>query len=62
MLRAMMLHPKPLLLVLGLCLAACEEDGGGDLGAPCETDEDCMEGLACDLHGGVGSCQEPHEH
>lgn len=62
MLRAMKLWSTNLVIALGLLLGACEEDDGGDLGAPCEVDEDCMEGLACDVHDEAGSCQEPHDH
>lgn len=34
---------------------------GGVLGAPCEVDGDCADGLMCDRHAGGGSCQAPHE-
>jgi hypothetical protein len=35
---------------------------GGDIGSPCELEEHCAAGLTCDIHGGRGSCQEPHDH
>jgi hypothetical protein len=31
-------------------------------GAPCESDADCGEGLICDVHDGLGTCQEDHSH
>ena len=48
---------------LALLAPACGSDdgGGGDVGAPCDVDEDCAEGLSCDIHDGRGSCQKPHE-
>lgn len=43
-----------LLLVVG-----CAE---GVLGAPCDVDNDCDDGLTCDLHDAGGSCQAAHVH
>ena len=34
----------------------------GDIGAPCELEDHCAEGLICDFHDDYGSCQEPHGH
>lgn len=55
--------------VIGVCVVligvapVCEaEDGGGGLGFPCETDEDCEADLSCDVHDDIGSCQRPHVH
>lgn len=50
-------------LVLGFVgsFIACKDDGG-DVGAPCNEDDDCEADLACDVHEGHGSCQEPHDH
>lgn len=39
--------------------------GCGDnnsVGSPCDKDEQCGEGLVCDVHDGKGTCQEPHDH
>jgi hypothetical protein len=49
-------------LALVACLACGASDEGGDVGSPCEEDEDCQPGLLCDVHDGRGSCQEPHHH
>lgn len=56
------------LAVAGSVLAAWACDlggvggGSGGVGAPCEVDSDCGDGLTCDEHGGKGSCQKPHGH
>lgn len=42
--------------------ASCDSEEGNDLGGPCTVDEDCLTALVCDVHGGQGSCQRPHEH
>lgn len=58
------MHPfvRALPLLLALLGSACgSDDGGGELGAPCDVDDDCGEGLSCDVHDGRGSCQKPHE-
>lgn len=44
--------------LLLVSIAACKSPVGVD--DPCETTEDCDEGLECDLHEGEGTCQEPH--
>ena len=59
------MHPivRAFPLLLALSAQACgSDDGGGDLGAPCDVDEDCAGSLACDVHDGRGSCQKPHDH
>jgi hypothetical protein len=49
-------------LLLALLTPACgSDDGAGDVGAPCNSDEDCTDGLTCDVHDGRGSCQTPHD-
>ncbi|HEY6727436.1 MAG TPA: hypothetical protein VI197_25550 [Polyangiaceae bacterium] len=51
------------LAVVALLAQACGgEDSKGELGAPCAEDEDCADGLVCDVHDDRGSCQKPHEH
>lgn len=52
----------PLALGLLASFAACSDDDGGDVGAPCNVDADCASGLVCDEHEGQASCQEPHGH
>ncbi|KIG19020.1 hypothetical protein DB30_05924 [Enhygromyxa salina] len=37
-------------------------DSGDAVGKPCETAEDCDQGLICDVHDGQGTCQEDHGH
>lgn len=44
------------------CASDDGSDEGGDIGAPCELEEDCAAGLICDDHDGQGSCQEEHDH
>lgn len=34
----------------------------GALGAPCDVDNDCNDGLTCDQHDHGGSCQRAHVH
>ena len=48
-------------ILLMLTMAGC---GLGLIDDPCEQDEDCDEGLICDIHAGDedGTCQEPHMH
>jgi len=49
-------------LMTALLTPACSgEDGGGDIGAPCSSSEDCADNLECDVHDGQGSCQKPHD-
>lgn len=48
-------------LLAVFALAGCSDDPGG-VGTPCAEKEECAEGLACDVHDGAGTCQEPHEH
>lgn len=50
-----------LLASCGLLLGACSGEGGA-VGSPCEFAEECDSGLICDMHGGAGTCQKPHEH
>jgi len=46
-----------------LALPACgSEDSGGEVGAPCVDNDECVDGLECDIHDGRGSCQKPHDH
>ena len=52
----------PLALGLVASFLACSGDDGGDVGAPCNVDDDCAAGLVCDEHEGQASCQEPHGH
>ncbi len=48
--------------VLGLMVAACKDPGGGE-DAPCQTNDDCADGLTCDNHqGGTNTCQPNHDH
>lgn len=49
---------RPLLASLLFAIGCAE----GVLGAPCDIDSDCEEGLACDLHDAGGSCQRAHAH
>lgn len=35
--------------------------GGAAEGETCKANEDCKEGLECDLHDDSGTCEEPHE-
>lgn len=48
---------------LALCavglLLACSSNA---VGAACEQDVDCGDGLICDIHGPIGTCQEAHTH
>lgn len=38
-------------------------DAGLPMGAPCQSDNQCMEALFCDMHGGdSGVCDGPHGH
>lgn len=46
---------------LCLYLVGCSGEGGS-VGSPCEFAEECDSGLICDMHGGAGTCQKPHEH
>lgn len=55
-------HLFPLLCGVLLAPACGDEDGGGELGAPCVQNEDCADGLECDIHDERGSCQKPHDH
>ena len=41
-------------------LTACNNNP--DIGKVCEKQEDCGEGLNCDVHDGKGTCQNPHGH
>lgn len=43
-----------------LALGASAGCGVGALGAPCDIDSDCDDGLTCDLHASAGSCQRAH--
>jgi hypothetical protein len=61
---------RSLLSLLLLCLAAsaCSDEtgdggfgGGAAVDEPCESNEDCQEGLECDDHDGEATCQEPHD-
>ena len=52
--RTSLIFPVVLTLIIG-----CDAD---PIGAPCESDADCSEGLFCDVHGGGGTCQEGHGH
>lgn len=52
----------PFALGLFGSFVACNGDGGGDVGAPCNVETDCASGLICDEHEGQASCQEPHGH
>lgn len=45
---------------MSLAVGACQDDP--DIGKACEKEEDCAEGLICDVHDGKGTCQEPHDH
>jgi hypothetical protein len=50
---------------LCVALAALAVLGCGDvgaLGAPCDVDGDCDDGLTCDQHESSGSCQRAHGH
>ncbi len=47
--------------VFVLILTASCGGGGGEVDAPCEIDDDCEDGLECDLHDGAGTCQEVHD-
>ena len=51
-----------LVLVALLLPLGCEEEEEGEIGSPCESDEDCADDLICDEHDGEGTCQEEHEH
>ena len=46
-------------MILGIALASACDDG---IGVACEKDSDCADGLICDVHDGVGTCQEEHGH
>jgi hypothetical protein len=48
-----------MIAILAVLLGACSE---GVLGAPCDVDVDCDDGLTCDVHEGGGSCQRVHAH
>ena len=48
-------------VLFSLALVGCS-GGGGELGAVCEVDTDCSEGLICDAHDEGSTCQEPHGH
>ena len=43
-------------------LLGCDGGGPGAVGAPCNTADDCEDGLICDEHNDQGSCQQPHGH
>ncbi|NVB40415.1 FixH family protein [Pseudenhygromyxa sp. WMMC2535] len=49
--------------IAALCLVlfACDDDG---IGSPCESATDCdiEAGQICDIHDGLGTCQEDHDH
>ena len=48
--------------LVALALQACgSEDSGGEVGTPCDINEECADGLECDIHDGRGSCQKPHD-
>jgi YtkA-like len=47
-------------LLLPLLLGGCSM--AGSLGAPCDVDRECDDGLTCDLHASAGSCQRAHAH
>lgn len=40
----------------------CSEDASDNVGAPCESADDCAQGLICDVHDGQGTCQDNHDH
>ena len=48
--------------VILIAQACSGEDNGGEVGAACVADEDCADGLVCDIHDERGSCQKPHGH
>lgn len=52
----------PLVLGFAASFVACDDDDGGDVGAPCKNNSDCASGLICDEHEGQSSCQEAHGH
>ena len=45
------------LVVLGLVACGVE----GEAGDPCETDDDCGDGLHCHIEDGGGECDAEHE-
>lgn len=47
-------------MLVAALLTACNNNP--DIGKVCEKQEDCGEGLSCDVHDGKGTCQEPHGH
>ncbi len=47
-------------MLVAALLMACNNNP--DLGKVCEKQEDCDEGLSCDVHDGKGTCQKPHGH
>lgn len=47
--------------IFSVSIAGCEAEEG-DVGSPCDSVEDCADGLICDVHDGKGTCQEGHGH